>query len=742
MDNFAERRKYVRLDTVFPVEYRLFSKIDNRELLELKQGFTRNVSEGGVCLEITQLKEGSFALLTDKNNYFELFINTPHKKEPIKAKAEIRWQKIIKQDFPSKYLLGLEYTDIEDSTRKQIIQYAKSRIRRPKLIALSIAMLTAACGLLIWQVRDLGIKKSATEKQMLVFAKELTKSYENRMSLENKIYILNIKKSTLNKSLKKSRKEIDALEERLSKLSIAGNEVSDELVLQKVKLERELIRWNNEKSTLVQELNSLSSSKDQLNEELSKVKDYSQAKIIRVRLSNGNSIIGQLIDVTPDRVFLKIGLGSIGVERTMISDIKELSYTEKIDIKTIWEKQEKEAKKDEIKYKKFIEEQHKKGFVYFNGKWIKEEDAAKIEEASKKREDDIFKVIAQQTAQNYSKQEMPSESITPISEMPIISIKNDRLYINGRLFFIKGVAYGIEYPGTNGGMDTFKHVPLSIFEKDFEAMKKAGINTIRTYEPLPDKLLDLAEKYGIMVIENICYPNDNTDFNSMVHLDILKEQIKKYVIRDKNRKCILMWSIWNDAPWAWGAAGNVVKRYGIIKVNNFLKELYNTVKKYDVSHPVTASNAVDLEGEQLGWDFLDVIGLNMYVGGFDWFIQKDAESNMQKIKKIEEMYNKPVAILETGFSTFVKGQEQSDVLEKQIKILGTNVCGITIFQWADGWQKAGNKNKQDDNIEEHWGILDGYRNPKPGFSIVSKYFNEIPSESMGYQEDSTSQTKL
>jgi len=734
---FAERRHYVRLETVFPVEFKICSKKTPQRESFLKQGFTRNVSEGGLCLEVNELDTGLAEEIVSGDSIINLYINLPHHDTPIKATASTRWNKKIKDGYPSKYLFGVEYIEIEAVAKKEIINYARKKNRMPKIIFSTVSVLLAFCALLILQTHDLLIKKNVTEKQLLSLGEELTRAYESRTEMENKMYSLNIKKQKLIKDMRESRNVIDSLNKRLVRMASLGNNISDELTAQKVKLEKDLSRWQEERKILLKQLKDLSVDKETLNEELHSTKNLSNVKIVRLRLTNGSSIVGQLLDVTADRIDVKIGMGSIGIERSLITNISELSDVEKIDIQSEWRRQEEEARIAEEKYNLYLSAQHRKGLVYYNGKWITQKKARQIDTAMSRKEDAVLNLLASRYG---------DQSITPAKTniwatligaepIPVVSTIGRRLYLDGKLFFIKGVGYGIEYPGTSGGMETFKKVPDSVFVTDFKLMKAAGINTIRTYEPLPDRLLDLAEQYGIMVIENVCYPSGNTDFNSRVHLEILKEKIRKYVLRDKGRKCILMWSIWNDAPWSWGVNGNVVKKYGFEKVNNFLFELYKTAKKYDSSRPVTASNAMGLEGDSLGWDFLDVIGLNLYLGGFDWFIEEDAGKQIEAIKKMESKYKKPVVIMETGFSTFVEGQDQAEVLEKQIKFAGTSVSGITIFQWADGWAKAGNKDKLDPDIEEHWGILDGYRNPKPGFRVVSSMFNSIPTESYGYNDE-------
>ncbi|MCK4518909.1 MAG: hypothetical protein KAU12_02210, partial [Candidatus Omnitrophica bacterium] len=305
------------------------------------------------------------------------------------------------------------------------------------------------------------------------------------------------------------------------------------------------------------------------------------------------------------------------------------------------------------------------------------------------------------------------------------------------LFYIKGVAYGINYPGCIGGMGGYYRIPADIFEKDFKMMSEAGINCIRSYEPLPPELLDLAEKYNIMVIENIVYPGDWTNYKSADELKALIDEAVRIVQRDKRRSCILMWSIWNDAPFTWGQhGGNVVKRYGLETVSDFLKEIYLAVKAEDSEHPITGSNMMDHVGSELGFDFLDVIGLNAYIGGHgQWLGAVKAKESIEAISAITDKHNKPVVILETGYSTYINEEQQYEVLKQQVEIANQHTAGVVIFQWSDGWWKAGQPSVHDDHIEEHWGIVSGYREPKRGYQAISEMFNSIPTISRGYSPE-------
>jgi len=163
---------------------------------------------------------------------------------------------------------------------------------------------------------------------------------------------------------------------------------------------------------------------------------------------------------------------------------------------------------------------------------------------------------------------------------------------------------------------------------------------------------------------------------------------------------------------------------------NFLNVIFDVVSEEDPEHLITASNMLGHIGSEVGYDFLDVIGLNAYIGGHgQWLGVANAREAVDKIQDISVEYNKPVIIMETGYSTYINEELQYEVLKTQIEITDEQTAGIVIFQWSDGWWKAGEPSVLDDHIEEHWGIVTGYRDAKPGYKAISELFNQIPTNS-------------
>ena len=119
----AEHRKYLRLDTVFPVQFRLQTPDGKTFLSDWLQGFTNNVSHGGICLCINNFKPELFKLLKDKKAHVLLEIDIPVEIKPITAATSVIWAKDIFGDT-QKHLIGLNYEQISAAKNAKLMRYA------------------------------------------------------------------------------------------------------------------------------------------------------------------------------------------------------------------------------------------------------------------------------------------------------------------------------------------------------------------------------------------------------------------------------------------------------------------------------------------------------------------------------------------------------------------------------------------------------------------------------------------
>ncbi|MCK4732366.1 MAG: hypothetical protein KAT65_07905, partial [Methanophagales archaeon] len=204
---------------------------------------------------------------------------------------------------------------------------------------------------------------------------------------------------------------------------------------------------------------------------------------------------------------------------------------------------------------------------------------------------------------------------------------------------IKGVAYSPHMPGED--CDEFGKAN---YTQDFVWMNQANINTIRTYDQVPEEILDTATKHGIDVIEGIWIVQAG-DFSDDSFKDNCKTHIKEVIDRDKNKPCIIGWCIGNELN-----EGNV-RSVGKEETEKFLSELYDYAKSLDPNHFVTHANWPPLD--DLDLSFVDVISFNIYTY---WPPKVGDRGYYDYIRELREKYpEKTLLVTEFGYSTSPDG---------------------------------------------------------------------------------------
>lgn len=122
----SERRKYLRLDTVFPVQFRILSLQGDIPLSEWLQGFTNDIGKGGLCLKINNLPSNLRELVNNKQARVSLEIDIPLRATAVSALAKISWVGEL-DEASSNYLIGLNYEQIDNADNKRIIAYGRMK---------------------------------------------------------------------------------------------------------------------------------------------------------------------------------------------------------------------------------------------------------------------------------------------------------------------------------------------------------------------------------------------------------------------------------------------------------------------------------------------------------------------------------------------------------------------------------------------------------------------------------------
>ncbi|MFA5004996.1 MAG: hypothetical protein WC561_02565 [Candidatus Omnitrophota bacterium] len=264
----AEQRRYVRLDTVFPVQFRLESPDRQKILSEWIQGFTSNISRGGICLAVHNLSPELFKMCRENKAILSLEIELPIMRRPINALASISWAKEFTPGSRQS-LLGLGYTQIDARHSSILMRYAWSKkIFIPLVIAL-IVILSAALSINAYSNHQLTKNNKALVEELVGVLQE-SKQAKARIS-------------QFVQSRKALQEKIDALEAQIgSVITQEANKVLPTSSRGKEINER-LIRLNQEKNALAEKLLVLSRQELLASQEVKRL-DQKQAALEKISI--------------------------------------------------------------------------------------------------------------------------------------------------------------------------------------------------------------------------------------------------------------------------------------------------------------------------------------------------------------------------------------------------------------------------------------------------------------------------
>jgi beta-glucuronidase len=212
-----------------------------------------------------------------------------------------------------------------------------------------------------------------------------------------------------------------------------------------------------------------------------------------------------------------------------------------------------------------------------------------------------------------------------------ISVSGTDILLNGKSIFLKGVSIHEEVPIGPGRAHSPAHA-----KKLLGWAKEMGCNFVRlAHYPHNEHMVRAADKMGLMVWAEIPvywtidWKNKETYANA-------RAQLTEIITRDKNRACVVLWSVANETP--------ISKRR-----QTFLSGLVKTAKRLDPGRPVTAAlntyragaSRVDID-DPLG-KVIDVIGCNQYFGWYDGRPHSETDK-----KRWRNPLNKPLIMSEFG----------------------------------------------------------------------------------------------
>ncbi len=303
-----------------------------------------------------------------------------------------------------------------------------------------------------------------------------------------------------------------------------------------------------------------------------------------------------------------------------------------------------------------------------------------------------------------------------------VKVTDTEFLLNGKPLKLRGFGMHEDHPILGKGNNTAMNV------RDFELLKWIGANCFRTsHYPYSDEIMDLADRYGILVIDEVPAVGMNWWEDSFTPeringetAELHRQALERLWQRDKNHPSVIMFSVGNEA----GTEEPNARGY-FEPLISFTKELTGL--------PVTLAEFTKCEDTTIG-DLVDVISINRYYG---WYYDHGDLSVIhgqmrEELQRWRDRFGKPILITEYGADT-VEGLHslpaESFSEEFQVRYLEEMGKAFDECPWCIGdlvWNFADFRTKQGINRVRgnRKGVFTRDRRPKMAAHFLKKRWSE------------------
>ena len=294
------------------------------------------------------------------------------------------------------------------------------------------------------------------------------------------------------------------------------------------------------------------------------------------------------------------------------------------------------------------------------------------------------------------------------------------ILLNGKSIFLRGICIH-EENALRGGRAYSEADAIMLLN----SAKELNCNYVRlAHYPHSETMIRKADEMGILVWEEnpvywtIQWENSAT-FNNA------RQQLTDVICRDKNRACVIIWSMANETPVSEART-------------EFLIKLTNTARSLD--NPRLLSAALEIHAdpkipngkvvEDPFAEYVDLVNFNEYIGWYDGLPEK-CDRTSWAIK-----YNKPVMISEFGGSalqgfhgdslTRFSEEYQEDLYRRNLVMLSK----IPQFRGVSPWILYDFRSPKRllPNIQDGWnrkGLIGQNGTKKKAFFVLKKFYDEF-----------------
>lgn len=224
-----------------------------------------------------------------------------------------------------------------------------------------------------------------------------------------------------------------------------------------------------------------------------------------------------------------------------------------------------------------------------------------------------------------------------------VSYDEKGLYLNDKPVYLKGFGMHEDFFILGKGINSAVNV------RNFELLKWINANSFRTsHYPYTEEIYDLADRYGILVIDEVPAVGVNhwPDYTfgegraDEKTLALHKELLSLLWERDKNHPSVIMISVANEAATYEDKARDYFKK--VVAHTRALTDL-----------PITSPEETKFNEDNKCADLFDFISLNRYYGWYDEIGNIGAIEPLYKadLGQYYEKFHKPIIVTEFGADT-------------------------------------------------------------------------------------------
>jgi len=308
--------------------------------------------------------------------------------------------------------------------------------------------------------------------------------------------------------------------------------------------------------------------------------------------------------------------------------------------------------------------------------------------------------------------------------------------LDGERFFVKGIGY--ETHTRPGQVPWVYQFDADQIRNDLSRIRDAGFNTIRTWGALHEEELRLVEESGLKILFGI-WIDPAGDFGSASFRRSALNTVDGVLHYSTKYKSIISYLIMNEPQPAH------INDAGAQALKDLWSAVVDRIHSRHPDVPVTFANT--MVGDFIDLRMFGMAAYNAYIynpvtlsashgySGFLRFLKKKrAETVPMVVTEFGLSVSPPPVAVPYGYGGNTPGQQAAGDLLMFRGLIDAGAQGGCVFQYSDGWFKAGNETVHDKTPEEWFGLIgfsdlkDKIGTPRPAWEEFKRYNRAIVTE--------------